>query len=99
MSSIKQPKRHPRTILNHISFRMLYGRIVKEQQYLTSLYYNLKVIGWDDITLFPDGFLVKCNNVSFLYERYPLEAQQSCRLHFCGLYKNRVVPMIYRYEG
>ncbi|MGC9780549.1 MAG: GTPase domain-containing protein [Candidatus Heimdallarchaeota archaeon] len=64
MSSVKHPKRHPRTILNHLSFRMLYGRIVKEQQYLTSLYYNLKVIGWDDISLFPDGFAA---DASFLY--------------------------------
>lgn len=64
MGKIKQVKPHIRTMLNHISFRMLYGRIVKEHQYLSSLHYNLRVIGWDDFTFFPDGFAV---NASLLY--------------------------------
>ncbi|MCK5045378.1 MAG: hypothetical protein KAS22_02285 [Candidatus Heimdallarchaeota archaeon] len=64
MGKIKQVKPHIRTMLNHISFRMLYGRIVKEHQYLSSLHYNLRVIGWDDITFFPDGFAA---NASLLY--------------------------------
>ncbi|MCE7746046.1 MAG: hypothetical protein GPJ52_13015 [Candidatus Heimdallarchaeota archaeon] len=64
MGKIKQIRPHIRTILNHISFRMLYGRIVKEHQYLSSLHYNLRVVGWDDFTFFPDGFAA---NASLLY--------------------------------
>ncbi|MBK5113786.1 MAG: hypothetical protein KGD59_00160 [Candidatus Heimdallarchaeota archaeon] len=64
MKKIIQVKPHYRTILNHLSFRMLYGRIVKEQQYLSSFYYNLKAVGWDDFTFFPDGFAA---NASLLY--------------------------------
>jgi hypothetical protein len=43
---------------------MLYGRIVKEHQYLSSLHYNLKAVGWDDFTLYPDSFAA---NASLLY--------------------------------
>jgi len=64
MGKIKQVKPHIKTMLNHISFRMLYGRIVKEHQYLLSLHYNLRVVGWDDFTFFPDGFAA---NASLLY--------------------------------
>ena len=64
MGKVKQIKPHIRTMLNHISFRMLYGRIVKEHQYLSSLHYNLRVVGWDDFTFFPDGFAA---NASLLY--------------------------------
>lgn len=64
MGKIKQIKPHIRTMLNHISFRMLYGRLVKEHQYLSSLHYNLRVVGWDDFTFFPDGFAA---NASLLY--------------------------------
>jgi hypothetical protein len=64
MKKIIQVKPHFRTILNHLSFRMLYGRIVKEHQYLLSLHYNLKAVGWDDFTFFPDGFAA---NASLLY--------------------------------
>ncbi len=64
MGKIKQVKPHIRTILNHISFRMLYGIIVKEHQYLSSLHYNLRAVGWDDFTFFPDGFAA---NASLLY--------------------------------
>jgi len=64
MQKIKRVKPHLRTILNHISFRMLYGRLVKEHQYLSSLHFNLKVVGWDDFTFYPDGFAA---NASLLY--------------------------------
>ncbi|NHJ32075.1 MAG: hypothetical protein FK732_04365 [Asgard group archaeon] len=55
---------HIGTILNHASYRMLYGRFVKERQYLSSLHYNLRIVGWDDFILFPDGFAA---NASLLY--------------------------------
>ncbi|HUT82342.1 MAG TPA: hypothetical protein VMZ29_14165 [Candidatus Bathyarchaeia archaeon] len=55
---------HPSSIFKNLSIFALYGRIVKETQYLISLHYNMKAIGWDDFPFFPDGF---AGNPSFLY--------------------------------
>ena len=55
---------HPASILKHLSPSMLYGRFVKESQYLASLHYNLQAVGWQDLVFFPDGF---GGNASFLY--------------------------------
>ncbi|MEA2070787.1 MAG: hypothetical protein U9O98_05795 [Asgard group archaeon] len=53
-----------RNILNSLTIRMLEGRLVKEQLALKSLHYNLRIVGWDSFTLFPDGHAA---NATFLY--------------------------------
>ncbi|MBN1328026.1 MAG: hypothetical protein JXA54_01010 [Candidatus Heimdallarchaeota archaeon] len=64
MAQKKRVNVHLKSILNNLSIYAIYGRIVKDTQYLISLQYNMKAIGWDDIMFFPDGF---AGNPSFLY--------------------------------
>lgn len=64
MTKPKKGPVHPISIIRNLSVNRIYGRLAKEGQYLQSLYYNLKVVGWDDFPIYPDGF---SGNASFLY--------------------------------
>lgn len=57
-------KVHPRTIFSYFSPKMLYGIFFLEKKALISLYYNLRIAGWDDFHVFPD---LHAANAAFLY--------------------------------
>ena len=64
MAKQKRIRVHPMTIFNNLTVNRIYGRLAKESQYLQSLHYNLRIVGWDDFPIFPDGF---AGNASLLY--------------------------------
>ncbi|MBD3192463.1 MAG: hypothetical protein GF308_17620 [Candidatus Heimdallarchaeota archaeon] len=57
-------KVHPKTIFSYFSPKMLFGIFFLEKKALISLYYNLRIAGWDDFPVFPDNHAA---NASFLY--------------------------------
>jgi hypothetical protein len=51
---------------------MILGRLVNEKMALESLHYNMKIIGWDDFTFYPDGFAANSTLLYLLFKIYQL---------------------------
>ncbi|HUU77813.1 MAG TPA: hypothetical protein VMX55_05665 [candidate division Zixibacteria bacterium] len=64
MSAKQKIRVHPRTILNHLTPKMLYGLFIKEIIYIRKFKQILKQIGWSYIKIKPYGFAA---NGSLIY--------------------------------